>query len=324
MLEEEQKFVKEQDILGLVSGSSSCPYVSQLLPCPQEDLDSNTINRCFCTQLVQTDANPIKQTANVDLGLVSSTASKLATGLACLSKRKIVHNDIKSDNVLISTNYDPVIVDFGEARMVDDTPVFQGTVGIMGPETLSLDTSSESEQLETKGTQHNINTPYETQADMWSFGVLLFEWIFGCAPQIVAVNNGPQAGATLLTEYNDMIKQGEIGLYSNQENKKTLVETLSAMTEDSKDKCRYHDSRHEIDSALKLLTNVVEHSLTFDPTKRLKPRNAARILDQVAATATKYPVTLDRHVQAINRMCSFASNNKAVDPEAAFFESDDD
>ncbi|MEZ0539604.1 serine/threonine-protein kinase [Fibrella arboris] len=103
--------------------------------------------------------------------------SEFLLGLSHLHTHGIVHRDIKPENVLLVRYSDsegiafrPVIVDFGISKMMTDYPEAArafvqnsmriGTVTYMAPE-----------QLHTENIDYN--------ADLWSFGIILYELITG-------------------------------------------------------------------------------------------------------------------------------------------------
>lgn len=103
--------------------------------------------------------------------------SEFLLGLSHLHTHGIVHRDIKPENVLLVRYSDaegiafrPVIVDFGISKMMTDHPEAArafvqnsmriGTVTYMAPE-----------QLRTENIDYN--------ADLWSFGIILYELITG-------------------------------------------------------------------------------------------------------------------------------------------------
>lgn len=91
---------------------------------------------------------------------------QVASGLAYLHQRKIVHQDIKPDNILIDGNMDYVITDFGISLRVQSTlrksmreQTNSGTMAYMAPERFSKE-------------------PHPIPAnDIWSLGAMMFEII---------------------------------------------------------------------------------------------------------------------------------------------------
>ncbi|KAM3260213.1 hypothetical protein ACQJBY_051464 [Aegilops geniculata] len=91
---------------------------------------------------------------------VVQLALDMARGLSYLHAQKIVHRDVKAENMLLDRKKSVKIADFGVARVEaqdDDNMTGQtGTLGYMAPEVLE-------------------GRPYDHKCDVYSFGVLLWE-----------------------------------------------------------------------------------------------------------------------------------------------------
>uniref|UniRef100_A0A2N9GPW2 Protein kinase domain-containing protein n=1 Tax=Fagus sylvatica TaxID=28930 RepID=A0A2N9GPW2_FAGSY len=96
--------------------------------------------------------------------IVIRIALDLARGLSYLHSQKIVHRDIKTENLLLDKNHTLKIVDFGVARIEASNPNEMtgstGTLGYMAPEVFE-------------------NQPYDRKCDVYSFGICLWE-IYCC------------------------------------------------------------------------------------------------------------------------------------------------
>ncbi|KAG6494740.1 hypothetical protein ZIOFF_042501 [Zingiber officinale] len=96
--------------------------------------------------------------------VVIQIALDLARGLSYLHSKKIVHRDVKTENMLLDRTGTVKIADFGVARIEAQNPNDMtgetGTLGYMAPEVL-------------KG------GPYNRKCDVYSFGVCLWE-IYCC------------------------------------------------------------------------------------------------------------------------------------------------
>nr|CAB3466442.1 unnamed protein product [Digitaria exilis] len=96
--------------------------------------------------------------------VVVQIALDLARGLSYLHSRKIVHRDVKTENMLLDTQRNLKIADFGVARVEAQNPKDMtgatGTLGYMAPEVLE-------------------GKPYNRKCDVYSFGICLWE-IYCC------------------------------------------------------------------------------------------------------------------------------------------------
>lgn len=96
--------------------------------------------------------------------VVIQIALDLARGLSYLHSKKIVHRDVKTENMLLDANRTVKIADFGVARVEAQNPRDMtgetGTLGYMAPEVLD-------------------GKPYNRKCDVYSFGICLWE-IYCC------------------------------------------------------------------------------------------------------------------------------------------------
>ncbi|KAJ0053198.1 hypothetical protein Pint_03268 [Pistacia integerrima] len=96
--------------------------------------------------------------------VVIQLALDLSRGLSYLHSKKIVHRDVKTENMLLDANRNLKIADFGVARVEAQNPRDMtgetGTLGYMAPEVLD-------------------GKPYNRKCDVYSFGICLWE-IYCC------------------------------------------------------------------------------------------------------------------------------------------------
>ncbi|XP_042015786.1 serine/threonine-protein kinase STY13-like [Salvia splendens] len=96
--------------------------------------------------------------------VVVQMALDLARGLSYLHSQKIVHRDVKTENMLLDKSRTVKIADFGVARIEASNPNDMtgetGTLGYMAPEVLN-------------------GNPYNRKCDVYSFGICLWE-IYCC------------------------------------------------------------------------------------------------------------------------------------------------
>ncbi|XWS32775.1 hypothetical protein CRYUN_Cryun22dG0018500 [Craigia yunnanensis] len=96
--------------------------------------------------------------------VVVQLALDLARGLSYLHSKKIVHRDVKTENMLLDKTRTVKIADFGVARLEASNPNDMtgetGTLGYMAPEVLN-------------------GNPYNRKCDVYSLGICLWE-IYCC------------------------------------------------------------------------------------------------------------------------------------------------
>ncbi|MBA0716844.1 hypothetical protein Golax_004703 [Gossypium laxum] len=96
--------------------------------------------------------------------VVIQLALDLSRGLSYLHSKKIVHRDVKTENMLLDARRNLKIADFGVARVEAQNPKDMtgetGTLGYMAPEVLD-------------------GKPYNRRCDVYSFGICLWE-IYCC------------------------------------------------------------------------------------------------------------------------------------------------
>ncbi len=95
-------------------------------------------------------------------------AVQIASGLYEAHEKGIIHRDIKSSNIMITSKGQAVIMDFGIAKLTGDTKITRtgatiGTMAYMSPE------QARGEKVDHK-------------TDIWSLGVVLFEMVIGKLP----------------------------------------------------------------------------------------------------------------------------------------------
>ncbi len=110
----------------------------------------------------------VRKVGHLSPGQAVPIACQICDGLAEAHRLGIVHRDLKPQNVMIDEEGQAKIMDFGLARLLDQT-------GRDGPGARSGTPAYVSpEQIEGK--------PADARADLYSLGVLLYEMLTGCTP----------------------------------------------------------------------------------------------------------------------------------------------
>ncbi|XP_047330689.1 serine/threonine-protein kinase STY13-like [Impatiens glandulifera] len=129
--------------------------------------DSNTLpSRACCVVVEYVPGGNLKKLLysnrkkKLAFKIVIQLALDLSRGLSYLHSKKIVHRDVKAENMLLDTQRTLKIADFGVARVEAQNPQDMtgetGTLGYMAPEVLD-------------------GKPYNRKCDVYSFGICLWE-----------------------------------------------------------------------------------------------------------------------------------------------------
>jgi serine/threonine protein kinase len=109
----------------------------------------------------------IKQEGVLSEDCVRLYAAELVLGIEYLHKEKVIHRDLKAENILIDDKGHVRITDFGLVKKLESgtqkATTFCGTSEYMAPEII---------------TDH----PYTEVVDWWALGILIFQMLFGQVP----------------------------------------------------------------------------------------------------------------------------------------------
>ncbi|TYG55274.1 hypothetical protein ES288_D09G258900v1 [Gossypium darwinii] len=153
--------------IGASMGTSNLKIPSKV---PSADNHNPLPSRACCVVVEYLPGGTLKQylirnrRKKLAFKIVVQLALDLARGLSYLHSRKIVHRDVKTENMLLDGHRNLKIADFGVARVEAQNPRDMtgetGTLGYMAPEVLE-------------------GKPYNRTCDVYSFGICLWE-IYCC------------------------------------------------------------------------------------------------------------------------------------------------
>jgi serine/threonine-protein kinase len=99
--------------------------------------------------------------------------------LEALHERGMCHRDLKADNVLVREGDDwPFLIDFGAAHLPGAPPLTEG----LAPGTLYCQPPEAIAFLVTEAARQGSRLPPRPAADLYAFGVLLYETLTNCRP----------------------------------------------------------------------------------------------------------------------------------------------
>ncbi|HEX8824234.1 MAG TPA: serine/threonine-protein kinase [Archangium sp.] len=99
--------------------------------------------------------------------------------LEALHERGMCHRDLKADNVLVRQGDDwPFLIDFGAAHLPGARPLTEG----LAPGTLYCQPPEAIAFLVSKAARQGSRLPSRPAADLYAFGVLLYETLTNCRP----------------------------------------------------------------------------------------------------------------------------------------------
>ncbi|CAF0850273.1 unnamed protein product [Didymodactylos carnosus] len=126
----------------------------------------------FCGAGSVTDLVKSSKTNSLKEDWIAYISKEILNGLCHLHQNKIIHRDIKGQNVLLTENAEVKLVDFGVSAQLDRTigrrNTFIGTPYWMGPEVIACD--------------ENPEATYDNRSDIWSLGITAIEMAEGQPP----------------------------------------------------------------------------------------------------------------------------------------------
>lgn len=126
----------------------------------------------FCGSGSVTDLVKSSKGASIKEEWIAYICREILRGLYHLHQNKVIHRDIKGQNVLLTDNAEVKLVDFGVSAQLDKTVgrrnTFIGTPYWMAPEVIACD--------------ENPEATYDSRSDLWSLGITSLEMAEGHPP----------------------------------------------------------------------------------------------------------------------------------------------
>jgi len=156
--------------------------------------------------------------------IAQSIIRQLVSGLQYLHHNKILHGDLKLDNVLIHFNTEEdknnfnllkaqvKIIDFGFARYLENDSLAQSVLGSpinMDPQILA----------KMRKIDNNQSFGYDQKADIWSLGTICYEMLIGAPP----------FDATSYEELVSKIQKGDYKIPNNLKLSKEAISFINGM-----------------------------------------------------------------------------------------------
>ncbi|MBN1484305.1 MAG: protein kinase [Chloroflexia bacterium] len=108
------------------------------------------------------------QDSSLPLGEVEAIVRGVAAALDYAHRRGIVHRDVKPANILFTREGDPVLTDFGIARLLRSNAVTMDGMSVGTPDYMSP--------------EQGMGQPASLHSDIYSLGVVLYEMLVGRRP----------------------------------------------------------------------------------------------------------------------------------------------
>ena len=159
--------------------------IVKLLDVVSDESDQNAIFSerplCFVFEFVSNDLLGLREMLNRTMPLhqLKHYLFQLIRSIAVLHKRGIVHRDIKGANILVTSNHEIKLADFGLARMLPVEPVVSPFASESNPHPKNLLTNAVVTLWYRSPEILAGDRFYTTSIDMWSAGCLFAELMTG-------------------------------------------------------------------------------------------------------------------------------------------------
>ena len=181
------------------------------------------------------------QNQNLAISQTIQIIAKLCEAVTYAHERNVIHRDLKPSNVIINLAGEPVLMDFGIAKIIGSDSAYTATGATIGTATYMA-----PEQVVAEGV--------DQRADIYSLGIILFEMISG---------RPPYEGSSPITVMNKHLTEPLPDIHTfNSAIPEVLVDILEKAL--AKDKEMRFATARDLQAALE---NIKAHELPADPSQ---------------------------------------------------------
>lgn len=221
----------------------------------------------------------IQQNAPIPLELVVSIMSQIVAGIDVAHRNRIIHRDIKPQNILITDDNVVKITDFGIAVALSDTSITQtntllGSVHYLSPE-------------QARGSSAT------TKSDIYAMGVVLYELITGQVP-----HDGESAVSVALKHFQEPFPRIKEKLdYVPQSLENIVIKSTAKKSQD-----RYQSAQEMLNDLSTVLSASRMDEKPFNPEEQVDDHVAYKSIqpipaaDRVLAGQVEAPEPLDETI----------------------------
>jgi serine/threonine protein kinase len=165
------RFQREAEVLAALNH----PNIAQIYGAEESALVMELVEGPTLGDLIQQGAIPLEETLEV--------ARQIAEALEAAHEKGIIHRDLKPANIKIKPDGTVKVLDFGLAAILQ--PTVSGATEPANSPTLTIGATQAGAIMGTAGymsPEQAVGKPVDRRADIWSFGVVLFEMLTGQRP----------------------------------------------------------------------------------------------------------------------------------------------
>ena len=162
------RFQREAEVLAALNH----PNIAQIFGVQDSALVMELVEGPTLGDLIRQGAIPLEETREI--------ARQIAEALEAAHEKGIIHRDLKPANIKIKPDGTVKVLDFGLAAIPE--PTFTGATDPANSPTLTIGATQVGAIVGTAGymsPEQAVGKPVDRRADVWSFGVVLFEMLTG-------------------------------------------------------------------------------------------------------------------------------------------------